>query len=246
MEKVPYLGHELTRWQVGNSTFLALPEKGARLMNWNVTLGDGTRAVVFAHLKSILNAAVDDEKIGKNPCLARSVTAPRPVQRKVIPWKAETVSAILNQGTSIYEMGQAAAPIELNVIDWMCKTLGMPAGSGGVNAGGSAVRRLRLAVLRAPFRAPAGAVAGVVRRLTPRLGDVAPRMPVPGAPFRLDGVVAVHGAVAALAAGGERLDVQVFQLERQLAHGILQLKEVEGCRGRAGPASRASPAPRGA
>ncbi|GAA0417328.1 hypothetical protein Aca07nite_07720 [Actinoplanes capillaceus] len=58
------------------------------------TLGDGTRAVVFAHLKSILNAAVDDEKIGKNPCLARSVTAPRPVQRKVIPWKAETVAAI--------------------------------------------------------------------------------------------------------------------------------------------------------
>ncbi|MDI6099747.1 site-specific integrase [Actinoplanes sp. NEAU-A12] len=58
------------------------------------TLGDGTRAVVFAHLKSILNAAVDDEKIGKNPCLARSVIAPRPIQRKVIPWKAEIVSAI--------------------------------------------------------------------------------------------------------------------------------------------------------
>ena len=32
----------LTRWRVGNSTFLALPEKGARLMNWNITLGDGS------------------------------------------------------------------------------------------------------------------------------------------------------------------------------------------------------------
>ncbi len=42
MEKVPYQGQTLTRWRVGNSTFLALPEKGARLMNWNVTLGDGT------------------------------------------------------------------------------------------------------------------------------------------------------------------------------------------------------------
>ena len=42
MEKVPYQGHTLTRWRVGNSTFLALPEKGARLMNWNVTLGDGS------------------------------------------------------------------------------------------------------------------------------------------------------------------------------------------------------------
>jgi galactose mutarotase-like enzyme len=42
MERIPYLGQTLTRWQVGSSTFLALPEKGARLMNWNVTLGDGS------------------------------------------------------------------------------------------------------------------------------------------------------------------------------------------------------------
>ena len=42
MEQVPYQGQTLTRWSVGNSTFLALPEKGARLMNWNVTLGDGS------------------------------------------------------------------------------------------------------------------------------------------------------------------------------------------------------------
>jgi galactose mutarotase-like enzyme len=42
MEKVPYKGQTLTRWRVGNSTFLALPEKGARLMNWNITLGDGS------------------------------------------------------------------------------------------------------------------------------------------------------------------------------------------------------------
>lgn len=42
MEKISYLGHTLTRWRVGQSTFLALPELGARLMNWNVTLGDGS------------------------------------------------------------------------------------------------------------------------------------------------------------------------------------------------------------
>jgi galactose mutarotase-like enzyme len=42
MERVPYQGETLTRWNVGPSTFLALPEKGARLMNWNITLGDGT------------------------------------------------------------------------------------------------------------------------------------------------------------------------------------------------------------
>lgn len=42
MERVPYLGHELLRWQCGPSTFLALPEKGARLMNWSLELGDGS------------------------------------------------------------------------------------------------------------------------------------------------------------------------------------------------------------
>ena len=42
MEKIPYHGQTLTRWRVGQSTFLALPEKGARLMNWNITLGDGS------------------------------------------------------------------------------------------------------------------------------------------------------------------------------------------------------------
>ncbi len=42
MEKVAYLGKELTRWQVGNSTFLAMPELGARLMHWHLTLGDGS------------------------------------------------------------------------------------------------------------------------------------------------------------------------------------------------------------
>lgn len=41
MERIPYLGHTIFKWQVGASSFLALPEKGARLMNWNVTHGDG-------------------------------------------------------------------------------------------------------------------------------------------------------------------------------------------------------------
>ena len=42
MENIPYLGERLIRWRAGSSSFLALPERGARLMNWNVTLGDGS------------------------------------------------------------------------------------------------------------------------------------------------------------------------------------------------------------
>lgn len=42
MEKISYLGATLTRWRVGQSTFLAWPERGARLLNWHLTLGDGS------------------------------------------------------------------------------------------------------------------------------------------------------------------------------------------------------------
>lgn len=48
METIDFLGQTLRRWQVGSSTFLVAPEKGARLMNWNVTLGDGSvRDVIY-------------------------------------------------------------------------------------------------------------------------------------------------------------------------------------------------------
>lgn len=48
MESLVYRGHTLTRWRVGSSTFLARPAHGARLMNWNVTLGDGSvRDVIY-------------------------------------------------------------------------------------------------------------------------------------------------------------------------------------------------------
>jgi galactose mutarotase-like enzyme len=68
MEKVPYQGQTLTRWRVGNSTFLALPEKGARLMNWNLTLGDGSvRDVIYWPEKADFN---DIAKVrGGNPIL---------------------------------------------------------------------------------------------------------------------------------------------------------------------------------
>ncbi len=39
---------EIKRWDVGPSTFLVLPEKGARLLNWHVNMGDGSvRDVIF-------------------------------------------------------------------------------------------------------------------------------------------------------------------------------------------------------
>jgi len=55
MEKVPYLGTDVYRWEVGSSTYLASPERGARLMHWHVTHGDGSlREVIhWPELKSL-------------------------------------------------------------------------------------------------------------------------------------------------------------------------------------------------
>jgi galactose mutarotase-like enzyme len=68
MEKIPYLGRTLTRWQVGPSTFLALPENGARLMNWHLTLADGSvRDVIYWPELSVVD---DIAKVrGGNPIL---------------------------------------------------------------------------------------------------------------------------------------------------------------------------------
>jgi len=57
-------------------------------------LAVATRSVVFAHLRTILGAAVDDERIAKNPCSAASVKQPRPAARRVVPWQLGQVTAI--------------------------------------------------------------------------------------------------------------------------------------------------------
>lgn len=41
MEEIDYLGTTIRRWKIGSSTFLAAPEWGARLMNWNIDFADG-------------------------------------------------------------------------------------------------------------------------------------------------------------------------------------------------------------
>ena len=42
MEKISYQNQEIRRWDVGPSTFLASPEKGALLMNWHLNMADGS------------------------------------------------------------------------------------------------------------------------------------------------------------------------------------------------------------
>ncbi|MEV0456561.1 hypothetical protein [Catellatospora methionotrophica] len=58
------------------------------------TLSAATRAVNFAILQAIFNTTIDDELIANNPCAAKSVTAPRPDRRKVVPWTANHVRSV--------------------------------------------------------------------------------------------------------------------------------------------------------
>ena len=55
---------------------------------------------------------------------------------------AELAAALLNNGMAVYEMGPAATPIELTVVDWMCRQLGLPDGAGGVLTSGGSLGNL--------------------------------------------------------------------------------------------------------
>lgn len=52
------------------------------------------QAGCFAHLSSILSAAVDDILIRENPCHARTVVRPRPVPPKIVPWSRACIAAM--------------------------------------------------------------------------------------------------------------------------------------------------------
>ncbi|MGE9297296.1 MAG: aldose 1-epimerase [Puniceicoccales bacterium] len=42
MDTIEFQGHQIRKWTVGASTFLAYPEAGARLMNWHLQMADGS------------------------------------------------------------------------------------------------------------------------------------------------------------------------------------------------------------
>lgn len=68
MQKISYLGQTIRKWQIGPSSFVAIPELGARLMNWHVGYADGTIRDII-HWPE-LDALDDFPKIrGGNPIL---------------------------------------------------------------------------------------------------------------------------------------------------------------------------------
>jgi len=62
------------------------------------------RKLVFANVSAVLSAAVDDEKIGKNPAKAGSVRSPRAERRKVVPWTGERVADVREALPELYRI----------------------------------------------------------------------------------------------------------------------------------------------
>ena len=68
METIDYNGITLHRWHCGPSTFLARPELGARLMNWNLQMADGSVRDVI-HWPEDADFKRFDKVRGGNPIL---------------------------------------------------------------------------------------------------------------------------------------------------------------------------------
>ena len=126
------LAEQLARWQRRDGVVLPWREPAEARAQW-AELEPGQGELV----DDLIRAARASTALGNPRCMAHQV--PPPLPSGVL---AETVSALLNNGMAVAEMGPAAVPIELCVIDWMCKTLGLPAGSGGVLTSGGSLGNL--------------------------------------------------------------------------------------------------------
>jgi integrase len=53
-----------------------------------------TKAVYFSYVRAVLNAAVEDDLMRKNPANSSSVKAPKPTEKEIDPWPGDRVDAL--------------------------------------------------------------------------------------------------------------------------------------------------------
>lgn len=124
------LADQLSKWQRREGRVLPWVEPGTSRAAWrDVGRGD--------LVEDLLRAAQASTALANPRCMAHQVPPPVPVG--VL---AELVPALINNGMAVAEMGPAAVPIELAMIEWMCGKLGMSAGAGGVMTSGGSLGNL--------------------------------------------------------------------------------------------------------
>ncbi|HEY1553597.1 MAG TPA: aminotransferase class I/II-fold pyridoxal phosphate-dependent enzyme [Kofleriaceae bacterium] len=118
----------LARWQRREGSVVPWREPDDARAVWaRKPLGGGD---LVDELRRIMAAST---ALAHPHCFAHQVPPPLPGAAL-----AELVSAVLNNGMAVYEMGPASTPIELAVIAWMCGKLGFDdAASGVLTSGGS-------------------------------------------------------------------------------------------------------------
>ncbi|MFF9624214.1 tyrosine-type recombinase/integrase [Streptomyces griseosporeus] len=68
------------------------------------TISPGTMVIVWGYLKSILDYAVDDERIPKNPCRAKTIKAPKRPETKARAWTRERVTSVRTHLPDCYQI----------------------------------------------------------------------------------------------------------------------------------------------
>ncbi|HEY5951674.1 MAG TPA: pyridoxal-dependent decarboxylase, partial [Kofleriaceae bacterium] len=127
-ELIDAIADALARWQRRDGLVLPWRTPDEALSMWSRKGFGGTDLVV--QLRRIMASST---ALYHPRCMGHQVPPPLPGAAL-----AELVSALLNQGMAVYEMGPAAVPIELSVVDWMCQKLGYAQGAGGaLTSGGS-------------------------------------------------------------------------------------------------------------
>lgn len=101
----PHLGHKnldsITPTDIREWLRLLQQKEGLR---GGRPLAASYRQVLFIHAQTIFNAAIDDEKIRKNPCNASSVQKPQIPARKVVPWSPDRVQAVHDAMSDRYKI----------------------------------------------------------------------------------------------------------------------------------------------
>jgi integrase len=91
---------------LGDKSLSTLAKRPSLLQAWlrgrQKVIAPNYVRVIFAHVSTIFNAAVDDGLIGRNPCQASSVRAPKRDGRKLEPWPVEQVAAVAETITERY------------------------------------------------------------------------------------------------------------------------------------------------
>jgi L-2,4-diaminobutyrate decarboxylase len=128
------LADQLGRWQAREGVVLPWIEPEQARSSWEAKGVRGGSGELVEDLMSIARAST---ALVHPRCMGHQVPPPLPGAAL-----AEMVGALLNNGMAVAEMGPAAVPIELAVVEWMARTLRLLPTAGGVLTSGGSVGNL--------------------------------------------------------------------------------------------------------